>query len=211
MAIPTFPERTLESFDNPPLPPGPPAPVAEQNAIIGEDARSVSFQRLITGKETGPGFWLLGGATARTISLYGIAYASLVVSEPMMVDRAKRISFFVTYTPGVNGGFPLLYPQFWGGQVPEAYAFIAAKADTLTQFAGPTDPPSFQRKSLGAFAENVFEAFGASLVAATPVTAVITIDPDDTVYPAACSAIRWACRDSSSVTAGAVSIWGTQE
>lgn len=186
-------------------------PTAEQNLIIGEDARSVAFQRLITGKETSPGLWLLGGATARTISLLSVAYASLVVSQPMQVDRAKAFSFYITYTPGVTGAFPILYPQFSGAQISEVFAFTPAKPSTLVPFAGPTDPPSVGRVSSGHYYENLFEAFAASLVAATPLTVVWTIRPDDDIMPRGATAVRLACRDSSNVTAGAISIWGTQE
>jgi hypothetical protein len=206
MAIPTFPERTLESEDSPPTPSPFPELVAETNAIIGEDARAVSFQRIITGKETGSGLWLLGGATARTISLLSIAYASLVVSTSMQIDRAKAYSFYITYTPGVTGAFPILYPQFSGAQVPEAFAFTPAKASTLVPFAGPTDPPSFGRVSSGHYYENLFEAFAASLVAATPLTVVWTVKPDDDITPRGATAVRLACRDSNNVTAGAISI-----
>lgn len=212
MAIPTFPERTLESEDSPPTPSPFPEPVAEQNLIIGEDARSVQQQRFVVGKETTPGMWLVGGATGRTISLATVAYASLVVTLPMAVDRARKISFRVTYTPGVDGAYPILYPQVTRGEVPEVFTFVPAKAgSTLVQFVGPTNPPSFGRKSLGHFYENIFEPYAASLVAATPVTTEFTVVPDDDIYPSAITGIRFALRDSNAVTAGAISIWGTLE
>lgn len=182
--------------------------VSERNAIVGEDARAVPLQHLTVGKETTKPVYL---ARELEISLFNAQYSGLVTTLPFQVDRAKRIHFRVTYAPTVNGAFPRLYPQVSQGTVGEVWAPVMAKPATLSAFAGYANPPAYERKSLGYFAENLFETFAASLIAASEVTATLTIESDDTVYPPGCYALRFALQDSSLVTPGLITIVGTQE
>lgn len=191
------------------------APVAERNAIIGEDSVGVPLEGLRVIKETSFPLLIAGVAGASqsgalTGSLFTVAYASLVVTLPVMIDRAKWITFRVTYTPGVTGAFPYLYPQISQLDNPEQFGFLPSRADTLVPIAGPTNPPTYARAAAGFHAENIFEVLGTQLVAATPVTSYLTIQLDGRLYPAAAKALRFAIRDSDLVTAGTVSIVATQ-
>lgn len=203
-----FPERIdIPSGDNPPAPE--PGPVAEQFAIVGEDARAVPLQRLVVGKETTKPCFV---ALELELSVLNTAYGSLVTTVPFQIDRGFRYSFDVTYTPGVNGAFPRLYPQISRGRAAEVWVPVMAKPSTLVASgAGYTNPPAFERKALGYLAENLFEVFGTGLVAATPVTAVLTIAPDDSVYPSGVYALRFGLQDTDLVTPGTITIVGTQE
>src|SRR3990167_10229462 len=181
MAVPTFPERTLESEDSPPSPSPEPEPVAEQFAIVGEDARAVPLQRLIVGKETTKPVYL---ARDLELSVFNTAYGALVVTVPFQIDRGFRYSFDVIYTPGVDGAFPRLYPQVSKGVAPEVWVPVMSKPSTLVMSgAGYTDPHVFERQALGRLGENLFECFGVGLVAATHVTAGFSLAPEDSVYP----------------------------
>jgi hypothetical protein len=182
--------------------------VSERNAIVGEDSRGVPLQGFRTIKEVSAGLTL---ASALTASLYNIAYASLVATLPMEIDRAKHQTVRVVYTPGVTGERVILYPQITQGEVPEAWSFLPTYAAAAVPFAGPTNPPTFVQENVGHFALDPFKAFGASLVAATPVTATFVIGE---AYPhrlPACKSLRFVARDTSAVTAGTIVVWATQE
>ena len=189
--------------------------VSERNAIVGEDSSNVQLEGLRVIKETSLPLYIAGvmGASqtgALTGSIFTVAYASLVTTLPVMVDRARWITFRVTYTPGVTGAFPYLYPQISQFDNPERFDFLPSRASAISQVTGPTNPPTFQRSSLGYHCENIFEALGSQLVAATPVTVPLTIQLDDDLYPSAAKALRFAVRDSNSTTAGTVTIVATQ-
>lgn len=182
--------------------------VSERNAIVGEDARAVPLQRLMVGKEITKGVWLAGGATARTISAFDTAYASLVTTEPMHIDRAKQQTFRVAYTPGVTGSRPLLYPQFTQGETPEVWHWLEAEQDAFTPFGGIADPPTQAIESMGFVAKDPFAQRGTLGVGVSYVSTFM-LAPSDR-FPA-CRAIRFAARDTDLATPGAISIWGTQE
>lgn len=190
--------------------------ISERNAIVGEDSSNAQLEGLRVIKETSLPLYIAGvmGASqtgALTGSLFGVAYASLVTTLPVMVDRARWVTFRVTYTPGVTGAFPYLYPQISQLDNPEQFGFLPSRASSISQVPpGPTNPPTYQRTSLGHHCENIFEALGSQLVAATPVTAYLTIQLDDDIYPSAAKALRFAVRDSNSTTAGTVTIVATQ-
>lgn len=176
-------------------------------AIIGEDARSVPLQGIRIIEQMSRPVVL---ANELTISPLNTVVSGLITTGVMQVDRARRIMFRVLWTPGENGAFPLLYPQISQGTMSETWTQLAAKGSTLSPFAGPTDPPTYQRKTWGFFAENLFEVFGTGLVAATPVSIIYTIESDDVIYPGGAYAIRFACQDSS-LTPGTITIVGTQK
>lgn len=188
--------RLVESFEN---------WISERNAIVGEDARGVPLQRLVVGKTV---TYALDLASALTGSLFNIAYASLAVTQPMMIDRAKNQTFRVTYTPAVSGSRPLLYPMVSQGEVPEAFLFVPVEENGITPIAGPTNPPTYAHEPAGYLAKDPFVQHG-TLTAASSYTAMFMLGKDER-FPA-CTALRFAVRDTSSVTAGTVTITGTQE
>lgn len=182
--------------------------VSERNAIVGEDSRAVPLQGLRTSKEVSGGLTL---ASALTASLFNVAYSSLVATEPVQIDRARYQTVRVTYTPGVTGERVILYPQVSQGESPEVWSPLPTYQGAAVQLVGPTDPPTYAQRNLGHFALDPFEAYGASLVAATPVTATFVVGD---AYPhrfPACRALRFAVRDTSIVTAGTITVWTTQE
>lgn len=181
--------------------------VSERNAIVGEDSRGVPLQGLRTIKELSTGLTM---ASALTASLNNIAYASLVATQPMQIDRARHQTVRVTYTPGVTGERCWLYPQITQGEVPEAWSFLPGYQGALVPLAGPTSPPTVAQQSLGHFCFDPFAEHG-DLVAATAYTATFVLGD---AYPhrlPACRALRFAVCDTSIVTAGTVTIWATQE
>lgn len=175
--------------------------IQEQTAIVGEDARQVPLQRLIVGKEITRPVTLAASLAA---SLWTVAYASLATTLPVQIDRAKRVTLRVTYTPGESGARLLLYPQITLGESPEVWGFVSAQQDALTPLSGLVNPASLARQSAGYFAEDPFAAF--TTTAATPIVATFTLDD----YPAL-NALRFALRDTALTTAGTATIIVTQE
>jgi hypothetical protein len=181
--------------------------VAERNAIVGEDSRGVPLQGLRVSKEVSAGVTM---AAALTGSLGNVAYASLVASQVIQIDRARHQTVRVVYTPGVTGERCILYPQITQGEVPASWSFLPTFQDAVVQLAGPTNPPTMVQQNLGHFGFDPFAEFG-TLTAATPYTATFVLGD---AYPhrmPACKALRFAIRDTSIVTAGTATIWATQE
>lgn len=196
--MPRHPERMPADTSSSP---DSPAYVSEIAAIVGEDARHTPLQRLIVGKEITHPATL---ASALTASLVTVARASLVVTEPIQIDRAKKITIRVTYTPGENNAQLILYPQITLGETPEVFDFIPSFGDALTPLNVTANPLTLVRECVGDYAEYPFIAF--TTVAATPVVRTFPIDD----YPAM-NALRFALRDTAQETAGTATIIVVQE
>lgn len=200
-----YPEHSgLHSEDNPPSPS--PQTVAEQYAIIGEDARQVPMQGFRVMKQTSLFIPMASGLTA---SAFATAYDSLEPTEAMVIDRAKQATFRVVYVPGEDDQRVILYPQVSQGENPTAWTFVEAEAAALVPFAGPVNPATYVIESLGYLAKDPFAARGPMPAGGAEYTATFVLHPDDR-FPA-CRMIRWVVRDTSLATPGTVTILGTQE
>lgn len=200
-----YPENSgLHSEDNPPSPS--PITVAEQFAIIGEDARQVPGQGLRTIKQTSLFLPMASGLTA---SAFSTAYDSLAATEAMVIDRAMQATFRVVYAPAEANTRVILYPQVSQGENPTAWTFVEAEAAAIVPLAGPTNPPTYVMQSLGYWAKDPFVNRGPMPAAGAEYTATFVLHPSDR-FPA-CRMIRWLVRDTSLANPGTVVILGTQE